>query len=152
MKKVYECWAQKKSYQTDAELIGDEACDDGDESLSNSRSSFKRPYNDTVEEVGKHPWGLEKGVKIEEYGSDPICSLSLFNYKVNALVGANRADQKHVLAVLDTEAGPNLIREGCCRKEALTQMRTSTEVVNLSSASRHRLEVLRLVSLTLAVD
>ena len=60
----------------------------------------------------------------EEYCSDPICYLSLFNYKVNALVGANRADQKHVLTVLDTGAGPNLIREGCCPQESLTKMRT----------------------------
>ena len=84
--------AEEVSYYTDAELIEDEACDDGDTSLLNSRSNVKCPYNHTVVEVVKRPWGLREDVTTEVYRSDPICYLSIFNYKFNALVGTNRAD------------------------------------------------------------
>ncbi len=44
-----------------------------------------------------------------------------------------------------------MIREECCPKEALKQIRTDTEVVNLSSASTNRLHVLGIVSLTVTI-
>ena len=72
------------------------------------------------------PWGLPKKMTLKEYRANPVCHLSAFNYKVNAKVGATRADQKYVLSVLDTGAGPNLIREGCCPPAALEGTRRQT--------------------------
>lgn len=84
----------------------------------------------------------------EVYRADPIFYLSLFNYKVNAIVSEDGSDQKHIMTVMDTGVGPNLIREGCCPEEAFARIRTSAEVVDFSSASRPRMGVLGFVSVT----
>lgn len=88
---------------------------------------------------------------VAQYRADPVCHLSYFNYKLNARIGPTKDAQLERLTVLDTGAGPNLIRSGLVPEEFLAQMDKSREVVNLSSASKHRLDVLGLIPLTITV-
>ena len=97
------------------------------------------------------PYGLPMKITAEQYRANPICQLSAYNYKVNAKVGSTRATQRYLLAVLDTGAGPNLIREGCCSRDALESLDDSREIVNLSSATNHRLDVLGITTLTVTL-
>ena len=90
-------------------------------------------------------------MSLEAYRADPICYLSLLNYKVNAKIGKTRANQKYVLSVLNTGAAPKLIREGCCPAEALANLDKSREIVNLSIVSKHRIDVMGLITLLVTV-
>lgn len=56
-----------------------------------------------------------------------------------------------VLCVLDTKAGPNLIRSSCCPEDFLARIETNSEVVNLRSASQHRLDVVGIVPMYLKI-
>ena len=53
--------------------------------------------------------------------------------------------------MLDTDTGPNFIREGCCPPEALARIDKTREFVKLASATQHRLHVLRIVMLTVTI-
>ena len=85
------------------------------------------------------------------YQANPVCLLSPYNYKVEALIGRTRTLQSSYLTVLDTGAGPNLIRSDCLDTEALATVDTSPDIVNLASATKHRLDTLGIVTLTVTV-
>ena len=108
-------------------------------------------HNATEIDMLRAPYGLPMKITAEQYRANPICQLSAYNYKVNAKVGSTRATQRYLLAVLDTGAGPNLIREGCCPRDALESLDDSREIVNLSSATNHRLDVLGITTLTVTL-
>ena len=55
------------------------------------------------------------------------------------------------MTVLDTGAGTNLIRSDCLETEALATVDTSPDIVNLASATKHRLDNLGIVTLTVTV-
>ena len=57
-------------------------------------------------------YGLPPGMSKEEYELDPVCLLSKYNYKVEAKIGRSTERQRDNLCVLDSGAGPNLIRAG----------------------------------------
>lgn len=97
------------------------------------------------------PLGLHPEQTYEEYLEDPVCTLRWYNYKVNASIGSSTQTLRRVLTVIDTGAGPNLIREGVCPPESLAAIDTSRPIANLASASRHRLDTLGVVILTVKV-
>lgn len=86
------------------------------------------------------PYGLHPKMTLEEYYKDSVCALSWFNYKVTASVGTSIRNVEPTLAINDTGCGSNIVREGCCPPSALEQIEKKREIVNLSSASRHRLD------------
>ena len=88
---------------------------------------------------------------LEQYDANPVCRLSGFNYKVNARVGIGVRDAKTMLTVVDTGAGPSLIRLGACPKEALSAIDTKKPMANLRSASNHALDVIGVVYLTVII-
>ncbi len=57
-----------------------------------------------------------------------------------------------MLTVLDTGSVPNLVRADLLPQAALASCDSSRNIVNLSSASNHRLNTIRVVTLTVMVD
>ena len=95
--------------------------------------------------VLQRPYGLSKEISMTEYEADPVCVLSSFNYKVEAFIGPSYTTTQRMLTVFDTGAGPNLIRADMVPQGTRMFKR---KIVNLASASKHRLETLGIVSLT----
>ena len=62
-------------------------------------------------------FGQPPGMAYEEYLKDPVFQLRWFNYKVTAQIGRDRNILTSMLTLIDTGAGPNLIREGACPEE-----------------------------------
>eukprot|EP00171_Calliarthron_tuberculosum_P022458 IDg22458t1 len=98
------------------------------------------------------PFGLPPFMDLEEYRADPICYLSQFNYKLDALIGPDTKTQQPLLTVLDTGAGPNLIRADLLPQRLLDELDRTREIVNIASASKHRLDVLGTLALTVTVE
>eukprot|EP00171_Calliarthron_tuberculosum_P004090 IDg4090t1 len=96
-------------------------------------------------------FGLLPGKSLEEYRTNPVCHLSYFNYMLEARDGRTKDTQQQLLTVLDTGAGPNLIRSALLSEESLRPLENHKEVVNLSSASKHRLDVMGTLPLTVTV-
>ena len=89
---------------------------------------------------------------LDIYKANPVCLLSPYNYKVEALIGRTRTLQSSYLTVLDTGAGPNLIWSDCLDTEALATVDTSPDIFNLASPTKHRLNTaLGIVTLTVTV-
>ena len=86
-----------------------------------------------------------------QYRSDPICYLSKFNYKVSAMIGPDVSSLRPHLTVLDTGAGPNLIRADLLPEQVISKINRSREIINLSSASNHKIDVLGTTLLTVKV-
>lgn len=99
----------------------------------------------------QRPFGLPKTMTVAEYRASPICYLSAWNYKVEALVGPTAETQVEQLTVIDTGAGPNLIRADLLPDEALLKLDQSREMVNLASASNHRLQVMGITMLSVTI-
>lgn len=97
------------------------------------------------------PFGLPRWVNSVQYARSQVCFLSSFNYKVEASIGPDIQTLRPVLTVLDTGAGPNLIRADLLPPAALEACDKDREVVNLSSASNHRLETLGVLHLTVKI-
>lgn len=110
-----------------------------------------RRHSYTRTDVTRRPFRLPKGITLSENRADPICAISAFNYKVNAKVGASRSAMSYLLSVLDTGAGPSLIRENYCPAEALKKLRIDREVINLTSATNHRMDFLGIVTLWVTI-
>ena len=98
----------------------------------------------------KRPYGLPSWVKLTDYLSQTVCFLSSYNYKLEAQVGLDDK-LKAVLTVMDTGAGPNIIRYDIVPAEARAKIDTSIDTVNLASASNHRLETVGVVNLVVQV-
>ena len=81
-----------------------------------------------------------------------VVYLSAFNYKVNAEVAVTRNSLEHRLTVLDTGAGPNLIRADLLPHHVLSDLIAKNEIVNLASASNHRLDTLGITTSTVKVS
>ena len=73
--------------------------------------------------------------------------LSAYNcsYKVEVTVGAKPTELKQYLSVADTSAGPNLIRADCVPAEILANVNRDRRIVNLASASKHKLHTIEVV-------
>ena len=127
-----------------------------------TEASEKKPPESTVDEEGvpadavfsidERPYGIPRGVSFEDYKEDPICKLSLYNYKVEASVGTSTNSLTPVLSVFDTGAGPNIIRADILPDEVLSSLQTSREIANLSSASQHKLDTLGIAYLYINVS
>ena len=110
-----------------------------------------RKYAHRMVKLLIRPFGLPRSITIQEYRKDPICYLSTYNYKVAAQIGTSDKFTNDVLTVLDTGARPNLIRADCTPKEALSNLRSATEFATIASASRHRIHVIGIATLTVRV-
>ena len=93
------------------------------------------------------PLGLPKHITIEQYYSNPIYMLSAYYYKVEVAVGAKATELKQYLSVADTGAGPNLIRADCVPPEIFANVNRDRRIVNLASASKHKLHTIAVVYL-----
>ena len=76
-------------------------------------------------------YGLLKYFKLSSYRVNPLCFLSLYNYKVSASVGVSADRCVPRLSVLDTGAGPNLIREDLLPQDVVNRAMREREIVNL---------------------
>ena len=114
-------------------------------------SKVARMWNYSFVWKGPRPFGLSWEITLQEYLEDPVCHLSGLNYKVNAMIGYGKRDVKPLLSVVDTGAGPSLIRQDCCPQSALDAMDTRTDLVNLRSATNHALDVMGLVHLVVKI-
>lgn len=101
--------------------------------------------------VTQSPFGLPTSISMTEYLADPALSLSKYNYKVEASIGPKFSCRTSRLTVFDTSAGPNLVRANVLPEEVLRNLDKSREIVNLTSASKHRLTTLGLVRLCVQV-
>ena len=63
------------------------------------------------------------------------------------MVGAKPTELKQYLSVADTGAGPNLIRADCVPPEILANVNRDRRIVNLASASKHKLQTIGVVHL-----
>ena len=128
-------------------------------SYTNAAKDPTEPRSEQTEDLGDDiatvdvikPYGLSPGITYEEYLKDPVCQLRWFNYKVTAYIGSNRKHLIPMLTVVDTGAGPNLIREGACPEGALNNIDTTRRIANLRGASRYKLHTLGIVTLTVKV-
>ena len=102
-------------------------------------------------QVLRRPLGLPRNITVEQYRRDPVCFLSTYNYKVAALVGPTEESAEPILTVLDTGAGPNLVRSDCVSQEVLRGLKSANEFANISSASRHKIHVLGIASLVVKI-
>ncbi len=75
-------------------------------------------------------------------------ALSASNQKVEAAAGPGVQSMKPLLTVLDTGAGPNLIRADLLTPEVLASCDTTRPMKNLTSLSNHRLDAMDIVNLT----
>ena len=73
--------------------------------------------------------------------------ISVYNYKVEVAVGAKPTDLKQYLSVPDTGSGPNVIRADCVPQEIFANVNRDRHIVNLASASWHKLHTIRVVCL-----
>ena len=72
--------------------------------------------------------------------------LSSYNH-VEVAVGAKPTELKQYLSVADKGAGPNLIRVDCVRPEILANVNRDRRIVNLASASKHKVHTIGVVYL-----
>ena len=100
----------------------------------------------------ERPFGLPPDITFEEYLEHPICTLSPYNYKVEASVGVIADKLQKSLCVFDTGAGPNLIRADLLPDDVIHRLNTTRKVVNLRSASTHQISVLGITHLTVEVN
>ena len=116
------------------------------------RGNAGRPANKiSVSSFHPRPFGLPKKRTVEDYRRDPVCALSARNYRLNVAIGASSTRFYRALSVLDTGAGPNVVRASCVPEEARKTIDKEREVVNLTSASRDPLKVLGIVHLHVKV-
>ena len=64
---------------------------------------------------------------------------SAYTYKVEVPVDAKPTELKQYQSVTDTGAGPNLIRAHCVPPEIIATVNRDQRIVNLASASKHKL-------------
>jgi len=102
-------------------------------------------------ELRSAPFGLPPKISISDYWNDPVCKLSGLNYKVEAEVKLSPDTWLQALSVVDTGAGPNLIRADLLPSTLLDSIDRSTEVVNLASASGHALDIVGILTLPVRI-
>lgn len=96
-------------------------------------------------------YGLTLDTTYEGYLNDPVCQLRLFNYKVAADISLNRNSLSPMLTIIDTGAGPNLIRRAICLEKSLLNIDTTKHIANFRGSSLHKLHTLGIVKLTVQV-
>lgn len=79
--------------------------------------------------------------------ADSVCALSSYIYKVMAAIGNRVLTFSLVLFVLDTGAGPNLVRSSALPTSLRKRADKSRVIVNLQYASQHKLAMLGVVHL-----
>ena len=100
----------------------------------------------------QRPYGIPPKRTYESYIEDPVFYLSPYNYKVNASVGTSRRSLKCFLSIFDTGAGPNIVRKDILSADDLSNLDKSRHIANLSSASKHPLDVLGIIYLYVDIN
>ena len=75
----------------------------------------------------------------------------MYNYKIQACIGPSIDQVERCTTVLDTGAGPNLVKSSLLTTETLKTMKHDQQIVNLAGAGGHRLKPLGIVTLTVKV-
>ncbi len=88
---------------------------------------------------------------MEVYILTSVVYLSAFNYKIKAKIGVDKNFLTRRLTVLDTGAGPNLIRAELLPDETINALDKKRQIVNLASASNYRPDTLRIINLTVEI-
>ena len=101
--------------------------------------------------IEPRPFGLPRKTTVLQYRQDPVWFLSGYNYKISVEVGVSSKEMKRFLTVLDTGAGPNLIRAAAVPREFVEKARTSKKIVNIRSVTNHALDTVGILSLTVKV-
>ncbi len=95
----------------------------------------------------KHPYGLPSWIKAAQYLKSQVWFLPAYA----AAIGPEVRSMKPLRTVLDTGAGHTLIRANLLMLEVLASYDTERAIVNLASASNHRLQTLGIVKLTVKI-
>ena len=101
--------------------------------------------------VWARPYGLPANRTFADYLADPVCYLSLYNYKIEALIGPTVDTVERCVSVLDSGSGPNLIKSSMLSSDTLRTLRTDKLIANLAGAGGHRLKTRGIVTLTVKV-
>ncbi len=83
--------------------------------------------------IMKRPYGLQSLINAAHYLKSQVCVLE-------AAIGPEVQSLKPLLTVLDTGAGPDLIRADLLAPEVLASCDTKRPITNLASVSNHRLD------------
>lgn len=70
-----------------------------------------------------------------------------YNYIIEVVVGAKPRGLKQYLFVADTGYGPYMMRADCVPPEKLGNVNRGRRIVNLASASKHKLHTIRVMYL-----
>ena len=100
----------------------------------------------------KRPYELPKSVRLSNYLADPVFYSSAYNYKVNAAIGSSITPTEKDLAVVGTGAGPNLVRADLLPDPTLSTLYRKNRIVNMGSASIHRLKTLGIAILKVNME
>ncbi len=92
--------------------------------------------------VLQRPFGLPNWMTLALYNTFQVCFLSTHNYEVEASIGPDTRSLRPMLTVLDTGAGPNSVSADLLPQAVLASCDSSRNIVNLSSASNHRLDTI----------
>ncbi len=83
--------------------------------------------------VLQRTFGLPNRMTVAQYNTSQVCFLSTHNYKVEASIGPDTRSLKPMITVLDTGAGPNLVRADLLPRAVLASCDSGRNIVNLSS-------------------
>ncbi len=68
---------------------------------------------------------------VAQYNTSQVCFLSTHNYKVEASIGPHTRSLRPMLTVLDTGAGPNLVRADLLPQAVLASCDSSRDIVTV---------------------
>ncbi len=84
-------------------------------------------------------FGISPKISLSEYRADPLCFLSFFDYKVDTQVVTSRYDESQVLIVINTSAGPDIIRADTGPSDTLAKIGANeASIRNRPSVGRRR--------------
>ena len=113
-------------------------------------SQDPRPVGINVLHIIPRPSIIPPGKTVEQFKADPVCPLSFHNYKVNASIGLEPTKLSQKLTVLDTGAGPNVIK--------LTALQPDSDIeampmpMKLTTASGDDLPTLGVINLYVKIN
>ncbi len=83
--------------------------------------------------VLQRPFGLPNWMTVAQYNTSQVRFFSTHNYKAEASIGPDTRSLRPMLTVLDTGAGPNLVRADLLPRAVLASCDSGRNIVNLSS-------------------
>ena len=81
----------------------------------------------------------------------PIFLFSKYNYRIEVITGQSIQRKRNVLWVFDSGARLNLIRAGILATQTRSRIVKEAKIVNLATTSKHRLSVIGILPLSVAI-